>query len=187
MNLQRKAFHLLGLLFLLYLLGEKKTAIIVVCVLLAIQVCIEVLRRTNNKFRERFSKIFAVMLRDHEKDALLGVTWFLAGMLISLFLYEKHVVIISSLFLTIGDSMADIVGSKYGKHKLVGKKSIEGSLGCLVFSLITGIIYGIIFGIPLIPIIAGAVAATLAEAFSFKLGDNMTMPIVSGLVMQLML
>ncbi|MCP4570087.1 MAG: hypothetical protein GY841_21100, partial [FCB group bacterium] len=42
-------------------------------------------------------------------------------------------------------------------------------------------------GLPTVAGLAGALAATLAEAFSGKIDDNFTVPVISGLVMLLVM
>ena len=95
-------------------------------------------------------------------------------------LFPKPIAIAAIVYIIIGDTAAAIVGRMWGKHKLIGKKTYEGSLACLVsISLVS-------FLIPNLPTpiaLAGALAATMAEALSGKLDDNFTVQMVSGFVM----
>jgi glycerol-3-phosphate acyltransferase PlsY len=100
--------------------------------------------------------------------------------LLSVLAFDDTLAIAALTFLIIGDTAAAIVGKKYGKPLYWGK-SPHGSLACFFVCLV--------IGAALLDnqwvILAGAVAATVAEALPVPMDDNMRVPIVSGLVMQL--
>jgi dolichol kinase len=101
--------------------------------------------------------------------------------------FDRSVVIASLLFFSVGDVAASAIGMKYGRVKILNK-TLEGSLACLAACLIAG--YSLLYlGLMMSRtiIFAGALAATVAEAVSFRIDDNLTMPLVSGLVMTLMM
>ncbi len=76
--------------------------------------------------------------------------------------------------------MAAIIGTKYGKHKIIGKKSWEGTLTCLVVSIIC-----INFFFPLNVAIIAGIIATIVELLPFD--DNLWVPLVSGAVIRLLI
>jgi dolichol kinase len=83
----------------------------------------------------------------------------------------------------VGDTFAALIGRKFGRHKF-GRKSVEGSLGCLVGTLIVAALAP---GLPMWVAAVGAVTATVTEALSVTIDDNITVPLVSGTVMTLLL
>ena len=85
--------------------------------------------------------------------------------------------------ISISDTFAAIIGKAFGKHRF-GEKSVVGSLAFLISSVI------IVAIVPEINVFIGcvmALAATLTEAFivrigSFKIDDNLSIPLVSASV-----
>ena len=95
-------------------------------------------------------------------------------------LFPTTIAIAAIILIIIGDTAAALVGRTWGRHKIIGKKSIEGSTACLVSLILVSFL---IPGLPMTAAIPAALAATLTEAFSGKIDDNLTVPIISGLVM----
>ena len=84
--------------------------------------------------------------------------------------------------MSIGDTVAAIIGKSQGKRQfLKTPKSLEGSLACFVATFSFAIFF-------IHPIIAffGAITATIAEAAEIPLDDNIKIPIMSGIIMQLL-
>jgi dolichol kinase len=98
-------------------------------------------------------------------------------------MYDKAVAIAALAFIIVGDTAAALVGRKFGRHYF-RHKTLEGSLGCLLATLLVALVAP---GLPLWVALAGAVTATLTEAVSFRIDDNISVPVVSGLIMTLLL
>ncbi len=105
--------------------------------------------------------------------------------------------------MTWGDAMASIIGRRWGKHTYTAfghPRSLEGSVVMLIFSFLT--IYLTLRLLPgsslspnsialnantvLILSLAGSAVASLAEAFSPAGTDNLSVPLLSGLVLFLL-
>jgi len=82
-------------------------------------------------------------------------------------------------FIIVGDAFAAIIGRKFGRHWF-GRKSLEGSLACLAGTIIVAVCAP---ELPFAVALIGAATATIVEAFSVKVDDNITVPIASGLIM----
>lgn len=108
---------------------------------------------------------------------VLGLTGLLASMLIA-----GQLSYIPILILGWGDSASTIVGLYLGKHKLRKGRSVEGSIGFFLASLIP------LFVLTTLPegkIVFLCLAATLTEIFT-PVDDNLSIPIVSALLLKLM-
>ena len=69
-----------------------------------------------------FGIFFSPMLRKHELEGnLTGATWAFIGGTISVFLFEKDIAVLALLFMSVGDTVAALIGQRYGKIK-IGKK-----------------------------------------------------------------
>jgi phytol kinase len=98
---------------------------------------------------------------------------------------QKEFTAIGILIMSYGDGMAALIGQKYGKNKyqvLGNKKSWEGSLTMTIISiLVTLIILGFSWQNLLIASIVG-ICATILETFSSIGIDNLTVPVISGII-----
>jgi dolichol kinase len=92
------------------------------------------------------------------------------------------VVFISTAFIAFGDPASSMVGRFLGRHRF-GNKSLEGSLAFLIVSLAVAVMAP---GLAIPVKVAGAVTATVTEALSFKIDDNISVPVVSGLITTVM-
>ncbi len=185
MKVWRKVFHMMGVLILLYLLFNRREAITIMVVILIFNFILEYLRMNSKWFNKFISH--PELIRKNEIQRMWGVTWYLSGILISIILFEKHIAILSVLFLAIADPWAEIFGKGFGKLHILKGKTMEGALGFFLCALIVAVIFAKIFQIPFVVVFAGAIAATLAELFSYKWDDNLTIPIISGLIMSLII
>lgn len=128
-----------------------------------------------------------------EKGHRLGLVFYSISytMLALFFASRPYVMAAGVLPMAYGDSIASLVGEKYGKmrYKAVADKSLEGSLAMLLVSLLS-LIASLTFFSMLYPlhvvdyVLAVALAAgvsAVAEGFSPLGFDNLTVPLVGAL------
>ena len=187
-ELKRKGIHLASLAIpIAYYLSPQSWSRIWERALLAsviLSLAIEIFRLHNPQIRGIFRHFFGELLRNHEEVSLLGSTYLLIAMLLTLHLFEKPVAVLALGFLVLGDTMAAIVGKSIGKHRLLGGKSVEGSLACFVVCFgLTLLMPGIPFTVGLV----GALTATVFELLPIPLDDNFRIPLSAGFAMELLL
>ncbi len=151
----------------------------------AAMVLIDISRLRGWRFWRQFAcKIGGKMVRDHEVAGdFTGATYILISVCFTVALYSKPVAIAAIAFIIVGDTFAALIGRKFGRHRF-GRKSVEGSLGCLAG---TCIVAWLVPDLAPPVAFAGAVVATIVEALSTKIDDNISVPILSGLVMTLLI
>ncbi len=186
-ELIRKATHMGALVipggyyFLRLTRGEMLTIMIPVAVLM---ILIDISRLRGWSFWHGFARrILSPIIRGHEiAGDFTGATYILLTVCATIAMFEKPVAIAALAFIIVGDSLAALVGRRFGRHHF-WNKSLEGSLACLAGSLVVA---------TLVPEIAwpvavtGAVVATIVEALPLGIDDNVTVPILSGLSMTLL-
>jgi dolichol kinase len=130
------------------------------------------------------------MLRHHELNKerlhLNGATWITLSALMLVLFFPKTIAVAAFAMVSISDTIAALVGKKYGKHRF-GDKSIEGSLAFFISAII---IVSLIPGLFLPAGIMIAVAGTIAEALELKIGgfridDNLSVPLsgaIAGMI-----
>ncbi len=131
---------------------------------------------------------FALKFERNNIRPFTGAFWFYVGCGISFLLFPKNIASAASAILALGDSVATIIGVRFGRIRINGK-TLEGSLSFFV----SGVLISLLF-VPLrIGLLAVFVATILELYISFgfmeqfvKRGyvdDNLLIPIISGLIM----
>ena len=186
-ELYRKATHMGALVIpgSYYLLGLSRTEMVWLMVPITLfMVMIDVSRLRQWRFWTNFaSKIGGRMVRGHEAAGdFTGATYILISVCCTVAMYDKMIAIAALSFIIVGDTFAALIGRRYGRLHF-GRKTVEGSLGCLLGTLLVAFL---VSSIPSWIGVIGAVTATIVEALSFEIDDNISVPIVSGLVMTLL-
>lgn len=169
-------YHLLSL--------DKVGALYIMVPVTLLMIGIDIARLRNRGFwRNIFGPLAGKMVRGHEVAGdFTGATYILISVCLTIALYEKYIAIAALSFIIVGDTFAALIGRKLGRHKF-GRKSVEGSLGCLLGTVIVA------FLVPQVALeiaLTGAVVATVTEALSTRIDDNISVPIISGLAMTLL-
>lgn len=183
-ELLRKSIHLSGLILpVIYLFLDKPTMLVLMGILTGFALAVELMKWLFPPFGEFFFQIFASLLRTHErKGAITGATYYLISAFLCIFLFAKTLAIVCIFFMILGDMAAALVGKKWGRTKLLGSKSLEGSAACFIVCVAIALVQ-------LNPIIAiiGAFVATIVELIPVPIDDNLTVPLVSGAVMHFLM
>ncbi|TES90619.1 MAG: hypothetical protein E3J87_09635 [Candidatus Cloacimonadota bacterium] len=178
----RKFLHLLTAFFpVLYIYLLRKEMLILLFSLTFLSILIDVLRLEIKPFGRLFYSIFEKLLWEKEKKIFTGASTYLLSAFLSVFLFSKPVAIATLLFLSVGDTIAYFVGTKFGKISLTRDKTLEGSVACFILCIVISFF---IPGLPLLVLICGAIGASLVELFPFGVDDNLLLPLVSGLIME---
>lgn len=182
----RKGIHLLAFILPLsyYYFFARYQFILISLILALIAGIIEFTRFKNVKFNLIFYKLVGNLLWQHESKTLTGSTTFIIGVLVSAIFFSKPVVVAVLLFLTLGDTIAYLVGNTVGEIRIFGKKTVEGAVAFLIISIF------IAWAIPDIkfwPGLFGAIIACIVELLPWKVDDNLSIPLISGTTMQLLL
>lgn len=183
-EIKRKIFHLAAILLaLIYYFLPFEQFIYLIASLTGLVVIIDLLRMHNKFIARYFYIVFGSLMRNFElKNKLTGASYMFLSFLITCILFEKNIAISSWLILIIADSIAALIGRKYGKIKIkFTDKSYAGSCVFFISSLIIISIYQIIILDQNITIahLFAIFAASLAElvAKNIKIDDNLLIPV----------
>lgn len=206
-EIPRKIFHSsIGVLTLwLYTLGVTINQLFIPLGTCFMGVLINDLVRLNNpKLNEKICHVMSFMIRDSEYDSYNGTLFYLAGVLIVLYMYPKDISVLSILLLSWADTSASTFGRAFGKYtpKISKGKSLAGCLASCVTGIITSYLwYG--YFIPAynnvnkpgeiywneqtnnlslnVFSLAVGIITSLSEAVDFAgIDDNFTIPVLSG-------
>lgn len=115
-----------------------------------------------------------------ERDVILpakGTLIFFLATLFCLVIFPKAIVVPAFVVLSVLDSVSTSVGIAAGRHKIYGKKSLEGTLAGIIAAAVALLIF-----FPLPTALGTAIVAGLVELFS-PVDDNITIPVSVCLVL----
>ncbi len=186
-HLARKIWHFVGVIFIAILYHNLSRVLALQALTLSSAIIItgEIARARSHKINQFVIRTFQLVMRENEKRGLTGSTYLVLGVLTIVVLFPKNVAMLSLLFLATADPIASYFGIRFGKDRLWGRKSLQGSMAA--FFACTIISAGYFFShnlmtdrIMIVSLLAG-IAGALAEAFPIgKLDDNFVMPVVSS-------
>jgi dolichol kinase len=142
---------------------------------------------TKNNIKIPIFNFFLKRLeRDYEKKCVRakGFIFYLIGSTFVVYFFSKEIAIACILILAFGDSVSRLVGPYgYLKHPFNSAKFIEGIIaGCFAATIAS------MFFVPFTYAITASSIAMFIESLEirinkFKIDDNLTIPIVAGIVM----
>jgi dolichol kinase len=178
-EIKRKSLHLLTLLSpLLYNILPYNTSLIISASLVIIDLIAETIRLLYPSVNRLMLKIFEGTYREKEKENVSTLIWTLSGTFLTIFLFSenKNVVTLSLLYLSLGDTVAALVGVKFGKIRLGSRgKSLEGSLAFFLIAFLCSLFF--------VKIEYAFISAFLGAAIEFlplPIDDNFVLPIFTA-------
>lgn len=163
---------------------DKATMLTIMIPVSVMMFIIDIARLRDWKLWHLLKVIIAPVVRESEKHGdFTGATYILAASAITIALFSPPVAVLSIAFIITGDPASALIGRRFGRHKFKNR-SLEGSLAFLVAALC------ITLFVPELPLsvrLTGAVVATVTEALSFNIDDNVTVPLITGTVMTILL
>jgi diacylglycerol kinase (CTP) len=192
LHVARRLWHFFGVMAIaaLYLTLTRKQATTLSVEATAIWVGLDVLRLYVPRLNNALTKMFRPFMRESERHHFAGSTYMLLGITLIIFLYPKEVVLLTLLFLGVADPLASFVGIRYGRDKLIGDKSLQGTLGAFFSCLIVALIYfsamNLMMERLIIVALLSALIGALSELIPFgKIDDNFTFPVMSASLLTL--
>jgi acyl-phosphate glycerol 3-phosphate acyltransferase len=177
------------LVIILGMFISRRDVLLVVGGVLSTFLVLELLRMTvpmleKALHREMFSG--TRLLRETERKTVSSFTLFLLGVFVTLLLSREYVAYASLGFLSIGGMTARIVDTNYGKTRLFkrSRTTDQGVLAFLAVSVSVAYFLWIAGALPLWIGLVGAAIATLAELLPIQVNDNLSVPVVSGAIME---
>ncbi|MFN7730077.1 MAG: diacylglycerol/polyprenol kinase family protein [Bdellovibrio sp.] len=183
----RKLWHILGVsvMTLVYAYAPYKVSLALILTAWLAFVPADFLRHRSSALNDFLMHLFKPLMRDSEAHNLAGTTYLLTGVLITIGLFPFNVAILTLLFLAFADPFASYFGIRYGKDKIFGHKSVQGTLAAfLICALLTAVFLytrGLMMDRILIVTLLGGLIGALAELIPIaKLDDNLTLPLISA-------
>jgi len=199
-EIYRKLIHLSAIIIPILYYFVVKSQIVAISILLPIAlicVVVDAARIENPDLKNKFYKVFGSQLRDEEASSLTGASYLLTSSVIAIAIFTKEIAFLAISYLVVGDTFAAMFGLKLGKRMIIRtRKTIEGLIGSFLACAILGLIcyffkFKDVIGpghnppLAIIMILIGALAASISEVANLHINDNISIPIISGIVMSI--
>lgn len=189
----RKLIHFNSLSIpIVYYYISRHDALIILSIMTFLALILDVGRYYSKSIADGMNKLFGVLFRKHEVDSkkknLNGATYVLLSALVCVIIFPKILFITAFSILIISDSMAALIGRKFGKRKFLSK-SLEGSTAFFLSAAVVVHFTPKILNTHAEYIIAiiAALVGTIVENISFGFADdNFAIPISIGATMWLL-
>ncbi|HWO55999.1 MAG TPA: SEC59/DGK1/VTE5 family protein [bacterium] len=182
----RKLLHLFALVMPVgYHLAPRAMAVGVTFFFFGLSLLVDIARFRGWPIQRIWAPIVNPIVRPKEAAAFTGATHILFSGWLCPLVFSVPAAALGMSTIILGDAAAALVGRRWGRHRFEnGSRSWEGSTAFLLASLIPA------FLIPGLPLWIGLIAAPLAtvtEAISECVDDNLSVPLVVGLFAHLAL
>ena len=191
-ELARKAIHLSSLSIpIVYSFISKSTALSILVPLTLLVGCTDAARHLFPPFRLFYHRWLGWLMRAHEKDEkgkrLTGATYVLLAASIGIMIFPKVIIITAFAIMIVSDTVAALIGRKFGKHPFMSK-SLEGTVAFFLSSV------GVVCLAPKVGYVpaeyfigfAAALLGAVVEAMSITVDDNLSITFSVGGIMWLM-
>jgi len=192
----RQLFHILTgvfFIFFIYLSGDNAALIFMVLFVVVLFFSIIVKRLEDPQKLPRLFRKFGRAKKQRIK--FQGTILLISGVLVTLILFPRDIVYASVAIVTFGDSIATIVGTSIGRHKLPysDKKSLEGTFSGLIVAFLVAMLFVTPFQ-ALIGSLGGMLMesaislktvkrANIISVIRFFINDNFLIPVFSSALM----
>ncbi len=176
----RKLLHLFALVIPIgYHLAPKWVALGAIFAAFCFSLFADICRLRRWRVQRFWTPVTDYIVRPKESNGFTGATHILFSGFVCLLVFSRPAAALAMSTIILGDAAAALVGRRWGKHKYNhADRSWEGSSAFFAASLIPAFL---IPGLPLWIGIVGAALATLVEAFSNQIDDNLSVPLIVGL------
>lgn len=186
-HIARRLWHVCSVfaIFILYWTIQPKTAAILMVSIGGTLVACDIARLYVPAMNKLFSWMFKLVMRESERRRISGMSSMVVGLSLIFFIYPKDVVLLALLFLAFADPLASYFGIRYGKDKLIGDKSLQGSLAAFATCFIAAVIFLYLRDLMrerlfIVSLLGGLIGAASELIPIGKLDDNLLFPVLSA-------
>jgi dolichol kinase len=173
---------------------SRAQAVTILLTVLGVFGTLEITRRIWPRWNDVLvNRVFKHIVRPREYHKVNSATYYLVALCLLTPFFSRPALLSGVLVLAFGDPAAAWIGKAFGRRKLYGKKSLAGSLAFLAAGSIAAGVFlvacypALPLGLRLLTAVSASFAGALAELFSSRLDDNLTVPIAAVLAASIFL
>jgi dolichol kinase len=182
-NPKRKLWHFSAGAFMVSVLiwnyPSKGVPLLILGAATVLLLVIDILRFGTPWGRQLFRVYFGQLAGSKEDEGPNASFFYAVSLLVAVLLFEPRIAMGAIISLAVGDPVAGIVGTFFGRIRVKGK-AVEGAVANFAVSFI---LINLLVPSPWIALAGSAAGAAVELAYIPKVDDNLSVPIVSGLVM----
>jgi diacylglycerol kinase (CTP) len=186
-HLARRFWHFCGVMMiaLLYRLVPPEKASLTAVAMMLLICAVDIGRLKIPRLNRTMTWLFKPFLRESERHRLAGVTFMMIGVTFVILFCPRNVVYLTLFCLGVADPLASYFGIRYGRDKLVGEKSLQGSLAAFVACFLLSVGYFYFMNLMherlfIVALLAGLIGAVSELVPVGPLDDNLVFPVLSG-------
>jgi len=196
----RQIVHLSGLVFVLLAIFIDKYMIsmyffMVSAFFMFYSIMFTQQRKGLTRIKEKFERGFKHLVRNFEREdtktPFIGAFWLYFAFGLTLLIFPLPIAIISCFIVAVSDSLSTIIGMRHGKRKIIGDKTLEGTLVFFISAFLITMLF-INFWVAIMTAIVAAIAELIPEMKPLRklkereiLNDNFTVPIITAIFLTL--
>jgi diacylglycerol kinase (CTP) len=187
MHVPRKVWHAVGVIIMLIIYNHitRAASLTAMGVGTLLFVGLDIGRQYSGGINRALMVIFHPFMREHERYRLAGTTYLWVGVLLVVALFPPAIVNLSLLFLAVADPLASVVGILYGRDKILGQKSLQGTGAAFLACTLIAAVYfyaqhWMTERIVIVSLLAGVIGAAAELVPVMDFDDNLTFPLVSS-------
>ena len=147
----------------------------------------EAMRRVSPAWNERVMRLFNPIAHAYEVHGINSGTWYVTALMVLALLQNPLVGAVGVAILAYAGPAAALVGRRYGSIPLVGGRSLQGSLTFAAVGFVVATAVMMLFHHAeltlmhaLVVAVVASISGALAELFSGRIDDNLSIPIVAA-------
>jgi dolichol kinase len=141
----------------------------------------ELARRVDPRINAGLMRLFARVAHPHEAVQVNSATWYTTAIFVLAVVFPVPAAAAGLMVLGFGDPMAALVGQRFGRHPLLGGRTLEGSIAFVVAGLVPAWAALALWHFdPLTALVmaaAAAVGGALGELVAGRIDDNLMIPL----------
>lgn len=185
-NYVRNVFHVgnaLGVVALLVFLPSQ-WLIPLASAFFGLAVFLETSRRVSARWNDVLMKLFGPVAHPYEHYRVNSASWYVGALFVLAWMQRPMVAAVGVGVLGLADPAASIVGRRFGRHKLIHGRTLEGTTTFAIVGALVAAAVLLGFGTPiltaLVVALVSGVAGALAELLSRRIDDNFSVPVLTA-------
>jgi dolichol kinase len=145
----------------------------------------EIGRRRSERINAFCLRLFGKTAHPHEAHRINSATWYATALLVIALVQSTAAAAVGLIVLGLGDPAAAIIGKRFGRHKLLYGRTLEGTLSFMLVGALASFTFlrvahpSLAVGVAALAAVAGGFAGAIAELVSRRLDDNLTIPLAA--------